>query len=263
MTLSQPTQRGLFLSFFLLLLPGLLMAADKSQVQALLIQSGFTEQVKTWPDMIRAEIQQQGEITEDSLDLILSRADSDSLVTRLESSVQTRVASALSEADLASISRWYQSPLGKQITNEEIAAASQQGLQEMQVLGPALRKNDSRVAIMRQLDSLTHTTDNALALHFYSAKAVANAIPGNHANPAPMDKAALRVKIEKRVDLAFLYAYRNLDETRLERYQTFLNSDAAQRFYRAIHEGMTAAFINEIDQWATQLREAMSAVDEE
>lgn len=248
------------LALLLLVTPSLVMAADTDKVSALLDQSGFTEQVKTWPDMVRAEIRLQGEITDDNLDLILRRADSDTLVTQLQASVHKHVSEALSVKEINAVSSWYHSALGKQITHEEMQAATQQGIQEMAQQADSLRQDSARVARMRQLDTLSGTTDNSLALHYHSAKAVAKAIPGN--TPVDLaDDTALRDKVEKRVDLAFLYTYRNLDDATLERYQAFLASEPAQRFHHAIHAGMTAAFVQEIDQWADQLHDAMSAIN--
>ncbi len=246
----------------LLLTPSLLLADTGSETAALLDQSGFNEQITHWPDMIRAEIRQHGEITDDNLDLILTRADSDTLVSELQTSVQQHMEQTLSAADLAAISQWYQSALGKRITQEEVQAATKQGLQEMQQQAKQLLANTDKVARVRQLDELTGTSDNALALHTYSANAVAKAIPGNEAGAksAAADLTALRAQIEKRVDLAFLYAYRNLDTESLDRYQSFLASEPAQRFHQAIHEGMTSALSREIDSWANQLHDAMSAL---
>ncbi len=226
----------------LLLTPSLLLADTGSETAALLDQSGFNEQITHWPDMIRAEIRQHGEITDDNLDLILTRADSDTLVSELQTSVQQHMEQTLSAADLAAISQWYQSALGKRITQEEVQAATKQGLQEMQQQEKQLLADTDKVARMRQLDELTGTTDNALALHTHSATAVAKAIHGNEAGakPAASDPTVLRAQIEKRVDLAFLYAYRNLDAKSLDRYQNFLASEPAQRFHQAIHEGMSA-----------------------
>ncbi|MCK0154361.1 DUF2059 domain-containing protein [Alcanivorax sp. S6407] len=244
----------------LLLTPSLLLADTGSETAALLDQSGFNEQITHWPDMIRAEIRQHGEITDDNLDLILTRADSDSLVKRLQASVQQHTAETLSAADLSAISQWYQSALGKRITAEEVQAASEEGLLQMQQQASNLLADSDRVATIRQLDALSGTTDTALALHSYSAQAVAKAIPGNDAeahSPAS-DPSALREQIEQRVELAFLYAYRNLDNDSLQRYQQFLASEPAQRFYHAIHEGMTRTLSAEIDAWATELHNAMS-----
>lgn len=272
MSASPLARSARLIPFCLLLLPSLLLAADAAKVKALLDQSGFTEQVQALPALIRSEIRQHGEITEDNLDLILTRADSEVLVNRLEASVQTSVAEALSEEDLTTLSNWYDSELGQRVTGEEVQAASTASLKDMETQADTLLEDQERLAQIRELDRLTATTDNAVALHHYSATAVASAIPGNDsgeppAAPAGMEPlngdtpAELRQQVETRHNLVFLYAYRNLDDSSLEQYQAFLASEPAQRFYQAIHQGMTSALTDEVDAWAQQLRDAMSVIE--
>lgn len=70
MSLSLPAWLSLTARTLLVLLlsTSLLFAADTAKVKNLLGQSGFTEQVQSWSGMVRAEIRQHGEITDDNLD---------------------------------------------------------------------------------------------------------------------------------------------------------------------------------------------------
>ncbi|MDX1805258.1 MAG: hypothetical protein R3292_14405 [Alcanivorax sp.] len=253
----------------LILLPSLAMADKAADIKQLLDQSGFSAQVQSLPALIRTEIRYSGEITDDNLDLILGRTDSQALPTQVETAVEKHLFHALGSKDIATLHKWYQSDIGQRITREEVQAGDSSQMEAMLTQKESLLADPKRVKRIQMLDQLTGTTDTALALHRYSSSAVKQALQQALSaqtsdntkdvnSPAIAEPADTRAAIEQRVTLAFLYAYRNLDDDTLSRYEAHLKSPAARHFNNALHGGLSTGVRTIIDNWADELAAALT-----
>jgi hypothetical protein len=163
----------------------------------------------------------------------------DGVLRRLEAAYHARHASAALE--------WLRSPLGRRITQLEIAAGSAEGMRRMAAFAESARVSPppaARVELVdrldRAIDATRIATDLALASTEAAAVAANAALPAAQRRPeaelrrlVSQQEGALRAQSAALIRLSFLYTYQPLGDAELGAYLAFAQSESG-RWYHAV-----------------------------
>jgi len=173
--------------------------------------------------------------------------------------VRSRMASDLSERQIADVMTWLVAPLGKRITDLEKESSDPSAMQGIENYARELQKRPpapARVALAQELDAATGSTEIAAAL--MESIALATALGLNAAQPRQSQLPAeiLQLDIKKAMPqfrqqaegivlVSVLYTYRSLSDTELTQYVRFMQTPSGAAYARsgaaATREALTQA----------------------
>ncbi len=250
----------LFASLLALLVSaGMALAGDLTDatLNKLLDLSGINRQTAMIPETIKAGFRQAEQNLEGSgKRLLITRQEYKEIGDTVAGAFNpetliriygTKIKEDVSEADIKVVLVWLESDLGRQFTQAEVDATSEQARGNMMNDARTLLADEERVAIARHMDKLLQDTD--MAIHFQVESSVATYVafsrklhPGQLVDVAALRKRAVdrvnRAHVEQRVILMLVYTYRNIDIPSLKKYVAYLEQPATRHYHDALRKGM-------------------------
>jgi hypothetical protein len=215
--------------------------------------SGLAMQVDQFPGLIKAGMEhakQQGTpIPDAEYDLMVISVDKAILPSEIIGIIKSSLKQSITEEEAKELLAWYESDLGKEITNAEENASTPEAYQQMMQAAPSLLENSERVEFSKRLDALMGATDMNMDIQKHSSIAVYSTImtaiqpdtPINiEAFKAQMDAASAqtRAAIQQMVTVSFVYSYKNIEINKLNKYEAFLNKHATVKFNKVVIESI-------------------------
>jgi hypothetical protein len=168
------------------------------------------------------------------------------------------------EADqLDDIIGWLDSPLGTRLIALEKEALSPESAQDLEAFSATLadnRPSPERLALLRELDEASRTTEFGVEFALYTQLALSFAVvqtfPKEQQPPVQgllkqvqSERPAIE-KIMKKASLdSMLYTYRDVSEGDIARYIDFVASDSGKVFLSSLMEGLKLALLQAIEGW--------------
>jgi|GEM_PF-596174 len=162
--------------------------------------------------------------------------------------------------------KWYQSPLGKKITQAEMKDSSEGMTKEKKEFLNQLKyypPKENRLEMAERLETTVGITDYTMDTFLMLMKVL---LPFNNQwKGQPIRKVTHNVR-EDLFDSAreyflqsFLYKFRHLSDKELSRYVSFVTSSAGKWFYRSYFRGSKDA----LEQTSVELQALMNSIQEE
>jgi hypothetical protein len=267
----------------LLLAAGVAQAAGLSDdtLNKLMDLSGINKQVGSFPEMIQAGVDQaaaqaKAQAAAQQKPPVLSDQDFGELKTAMGDAFQAgpilqstgdAIRKKVTEPDAKELIGWFESDLGKKLTQAEIDSSSAAAQQDMMSQAQTLLADKERMAFAHKLDKLLHATDERMAFQKRNATAMFTAVSAKLHPDQPADVKAFQQKldaalkqarpnIEMATLVSFAYTYRNIDVADLKKYGKFLERPAARRFNDSARSGMMAG----VDQAMLKLADNIAAL---
>ena len=268
-----------FLALFSLLSFGPAQALSDVEIDRLLKLSGISAQVEQFPELIKQgmrEARLSGElISEKDFSTLLIRTDDTILPEEIIDEVRTELRHTLNEEDVDNLLAWYRSDLGREITELERQAGSQEAFEEMSQQAPQLLANEERVEFARRVDGIVGATDLTMSIHEYTGIAVFSALtlalrPDTafeeiqHFREQMAElRPQMREPTERMVTVSFVYTYLPLNSGELEKFERFLSRPDTTRFNRAVTRGLGRGLGMSIDKWADALAKIFAGQEQQ
>ncbi len=252
----------LFGLYLFMLLP--VQAATDAEFERLMELSGTTRQVEEFQRGVRLGLEQgagQGSrLPPAALEQMMVGVDQHIRPEVILDEIRYAVLKRMNREDVSTLLRWYESELGRRITQAEIAAARPESVERMMASADELLAMEERVAWARRLDLLVGSTDMNMAVQADIGAAVYRALltsmnPDEPVDLAPFEEQMaavqpqLREMMEQLVTLNVVHTYRDFDLPTLARYEAFLNEPLSVMFNKAIGQGMRAGIARTVDAW--------------
>lgn len=260
--------RFLFAVFISLFCSLSLASPNESNLERLFLLSGITKQVGEFPGLVKAGfmqgVQQGASIPENEISLMLDSADKTILPSVILDEIQLSLEKSLSNEDVETLLKWYESDIGKSITSAEENASTPEAYQNMINSAQQLLTNTKRVEVATRLDELIGATDITMEMQEFSGMAVYSAImtamaPDQELNidayksqVAAMEHQ-MRANIQQLVIVSFVYSYQHIDDDSLAKYEDFLNRPITKKFNESVIKGLNRGFEKVVASWASDL----------
>ncbi len=231
----------------LLLITHYVCAEDKeldSKLRRLLAQSNFTEQIYQFPNVMKssiAQIHEMGLCTEDELDTINQAIKLTIKPKNINQTLHNDLKTKITESNIDSIVKWYNSPIGKKISKLELKASDPDIYADMKSMSEELFKNEERVNLAKKLDAITNATDWSVNIEIQSKITMFSALAQiqhknitqalvQFASQLEQQKIEARPKVEHSILLWYLYAFRTLSDDEIKEYIRFMNKRNTKKF---------------------------------
>lgn len=261
----------LFLTAIFLLLSSLSYAgASDNSVNKLVLLSGLSKQVGQFPALVKSGFmqasQQSSSMPADELKAIVSSVDKSFVPKKMLDDVKASIKASITEKQAKELLTWYESDLGKKITQAEEQASTPKAYQEMMTSAQSLLADKERVAIAKNLDKLLSASEMTMEMQKNTSLAMYSVMM-NAASPGkPVDVDALKPMIdaqiaqsksavEQMVQVSFVYSYKNIAIKDLKKYEAFLARKAARKFNEAAFKGISKSLDASAINWAEKLGE--------
>lgn len=240
-----------------------------SQTERLLDLSGLTLQLSEIVQQTKVGLEDAASevgLPSASLDVMRTALndvlDPAALLSAIDYELQTR----LSAADIEQLLLWYESGVGRRITQAEERASTADAQLEIKEQSAALMRDFRRVAYAIQLDQLLGTTDFAMSqavnVSLISLTAIMSTANPNarvnldvvRAGMGPYERE-VRPTLEKLTVLSYVYAYRDLSFSDLELYQEFLSTPESTKFHAIIEQTVDSQFELAAERLAERIAE--------
>lgn len=246
-----------------LALPGVSWAtvpAAPPDVGTVMDLSGLTDVIEQIPDDISAAIDDQDffdadNLSQDDVDVIKQVLVGAFDSAALQHDVAGQFRAPANAGRLAAVLAQLRTPLSRRISALERAANSPQAESDYDdfVAGLALHAPDpGRVALVRQLDRLSHSTEITVLIQIEIAKTIAQSVAVFDPRRQPLSEAdvdrlvvdlrrELNPTVRNRILVWSLYAYRSLDDRDLKAYIALYADKDMQWFLRESSSGLIKA----------------------
>lgn len=245
-----------FAIFVLVHMPMASESAEDAKTRELLRASGLEEQINRIPNHVLAGLSEErvnlpGKVYDILHDAVIYAYDAE----QITNSICTKVSANMDRGQIAGVMKWLQSNLGQKITKLEEAASTPEGLQEMQVFAGQLQDGNylqHRFNLMDQLDNATGATRMTVDIVLLTAYGVATALDTLLSEELKSGPAQLREQLEMQrqgiieahqqmTKIGFLYTYRTLTDTEIERYVKFAESELGRQYHTVVGSAVMAA----------------------
>lgn len=259
----------LLLIAFLSLFCSLSIASTKEDnLNKLFVLSGITKQISQFPGQIKLgfmqAVQQGASIPQNEVSLILKSVDKTIQPSVILAEMRHSLNQSLSNKEIETLLKWYESDIGKKITDAEKKASTPEAFQQMQNAAQQLLANTKRVEVATRLDTLLNTTDMAMEIQRTSSIAVYSSImtalaPDQELNldtyKAQMTaiEPQIRAQLHQLILMSFIYSYQNIDDNSLATYEAFLNRPITQKFNNSTIKGLNKGLTTVVSNWADEL----------
>ncbi len=270
----------------LLVFAGTASAAGLSDdsLNKLLDLSGIDKQIGAFPDLLklgvdRAQAAAKAQAAQGGQQAPLSDQDFSDLKTAMVDAFQPgpllqstggAIRKKVTEPEATKLIAWFESDLGKKITQAEVDASTPAAQQDMINQAQTLLGDKDRMAFAQKLDKLLHATDERIKFQERNATAMLTAVsakqnPGQQVSADDVKKLKQKIatalehsrpNLEMATAVSFAYTYRNIDMESLNKYSAFLSSPAARHFYDSSRAGMA----NGLDQAVARMMDNISAI---
>ncbi len=182
-------------------------------------------------------------------------------------SVLDEFSQSMDDTKVAAVRLWYRSPLGRKLTEIELASATPERQRELtafvaewQVKPPA----PTRVALIQRLDAAAGATEMSVELIVGITQAVVRVAdpylpPERRLKPGQLDAQARQIRLatleafRQGNTVAMLYVYRNVEDQDLARYIQFLESEAGAWYGNTLRRSVVYALAAAVERTATDL----------
>lgn len=168
--------------------------------------------------------------------------------------ISEQVRRNISEADARTLLVWFDSPLGKRISQAEADALTPRAYQQINASATKLLADKPRVQLAREQDRVQHTTDTLMQtrktivmasfVKVLQSMSPGEPLPAKELNAFKAQLAArfqqARPQLERATILGLVYTYRHIGTASLRKYLAFLQTPPAQRFHEDVIAGMEA-----------------------
>ena len=217
----------------------------ESQIDKLMQLSGINHQLEAIPSSLDAGLNQAS--GGEGMQEVSAIMHEHFAPEKLKKSTRKSLDKNLSGGDVKKVLEWLESPLGRKITNMEVAASSGDP-KKMQAAMPELMNDEKRVALVKKLDDAVLATESSVSMSMGMQKAMLAGVISK--SPQGMDQLdqmveSMRPQIEAQYDKyiipSMVYTYRSLSHKELERYIDFAKTGAGQRYHKAVFSAMSEA----------------------
>lgn len=231
----------------------------------LMALSGLNKQISEFSGMIPAvleQVRQQGPAIPNAIFKDMQKSFEDAfLPSEILSTIGIEIKKSISESEVKDLLVWYESDLGRRITEAEERASTPAAYQEMIKDAQFYLADEKHLTVAKKMDSLLNATDMTMLFHDSAQKAVFTAISTVMNPDQPVDIEALearmssqdqqlRVNIKQLTILTFIYTYKEIDMVSTERYVKFIERPSTRKFNDSIIRGMKYAFTQLINKMA-------------
>lgn len=227
-----------------------------SAVREAMALAGIDAQLEQVPQAAVGQVEQRRErLPADLADWLAVNLAELFSARRMREAVEAEMVRTYDEARMAEALAWLRSPLGRKLTELEIEAGGTESQQRIDAFAEELNDRPPAQERVDRIGRMTRATESLeagieaitlltlpmiYALNAISApesRASADAISG----VVDQMRERLRDPLAEQVVLRALYTYRSIDEDDLERYVTFLESDAGRHLYAGYNLGLLGA----------------------
>jgi len=220
--------------------------------------SGIEEQVLHYPEMIALGVdagaaQAQHKLSPGRIKAIHSAIASAYSPKPILGTIRKAIEADISNENALELLAWLESDLGKRISQGELSASTQSGLNTMMQSSSELFSDEEKLALIRQIDHLIKGTETNMEILVDTRMLVT--LSRVVSEPMVMiDTEALREQItsqleprrpemEKLEQLALLYAYRDISGADLDKYINFLSSPSARQYTETTSHSLRSALL--------------------
>lgn len=251
----------MFLTVCFFLFSTIVMASDLSAVSIdrLLKVSGLTKQTSELPGLFKASLepmmQQNIPLTPDDfreIEIIIGKTV---LPEEILTEIRTRLAADLSDLEVQRLLSWYESDLGRKITEAEEKSSTPEAIQA--TLGQTIEADSDRkrIALVQKIEAIINSADKAMEMQKKTALAFFRVITiaispfeevdtkGFEAN-LDAQNSNMRTQVNELVIKTFLYAFRDFEINDLEKYSAFLERPESVKFTISASEALLQGIDN-------------------
>lgn len=241
---------------------------EEDNLNKLLLLSGITKQIGEFPSLVKGGfkqgIQQDDSFPEDKISLILNSVDKTILPSVVLDEIKHLIDKSLNNEDVEKLLEWYESDIGKKITVAEENASTAEAYQHIVNSAQQLLANTKRVDVAARFDELLGATDMGLDMQKFSSVAVYSAMmialaPDQELNLDAFNsqmeavEPQMRASLQQLVSMSFVYAYQEINDDDLAKYEVFLNRPITMKFNDSAIKGINAGFKKIIADWVVDL----------
>ena len=186
---------------------------------------------------------------------------------RVYASILDEFGRSVDDTKIADVRLWYRSPLGRTITEIEVASVVSERRRELTAFVAEWRVKPpapTRVALTQRLDAATGATEMSVDLIVGIAQAVVRVAdphlpPDRRLKPGQLEAQARQIRLStlevfrQNNTVAMLYIYRNVADQDLARYIQFLESEAGAWYGNAVRRSVVYALAAAVERTATDL----------
>jgi len=228
----------------------------EARVREAMALAGIDTQLEQVPEVALAQVEQRKERIPADLALWLSENLAELFsAKRMRDAVAEEMARTYDAARMAQVLDWLRSPLGRKMTELEIAAGGTAAQPRIDAYAETLNQSPPSPARLEQIGRMTRATESveagieAITLltlpMFYAINALS--APESRASAEAIAAAVdeirqrLREPLAQQVVLRALYTYQAIGDGEMERYVEFLESDAGRHLYAGYNLGLLGA----------------------
>lgn len=250
------------------------VAQAQNLYQQLLEASGLKTQVEMMPQQVLAGLaqapQQDPSMSKDVADLLNTTAKEAFTGNDIIEAVTASLKQNLKPEQVKALLKWYSSDAGKAIVAAETAVAEPQAISAMQQQAQQLMSNQKMIALAQRLNAKINATDFAMQLQVNTMASMYTGIMSVAQPQQKMDIATMRQQmaaqmapmkqnLDTMVLLSMVYAYKDVAEDKLAKYEAFLDKGHTKQFMDATISGVTSGFEKVTNRWGKTLAEKLEA----
>ncbi|MBN1981577.1 MAG: DUF2059 domain-containing protein [Chitinivibrionales bacterium] len=243
-----------------------------SSLEKLMVLSGISKQFAEYPEMVKAGAEQsrkgKSAISDANFKTLLKAIDKCFMPEEILGTISREIKNTVSESDAQELLSWYESDLGRTITQAEENASTPEAFQEMVQRAQILLADEQRVRFAEKLDGILKATEMMMQLQENSALAAFTAVSKVMNPEQSIDRetfsATMSLQIQRMresvgqvVILSFVYNYRNIELSSLEKYIQFLENPPTRNFNDSVKKGMNSALRQSNNKLANELAVAL------
>lgn len=242
----------------------------QASLDKIMALSGLNKQVAEYPGAIIAGVEQassqQGTaIPDQKFNSIKNAVNTSFRSSTILKKIKSDIKNNISELEARELLEWYESPVGRKITQAEEAASKPESLQHMMSMAQSLFSDEERVKIALQIDSLMKSTETASFLHKNTLISVFTAFsttmsPETSASQIAQLKSTIKSQeqqitenIRQLVVLSLVYSYRDIQVNDVELYTSFLAQATSLKFTSLVTKSMEHNLNMAISEMASKL----------
>lgn len=250
------------------------MANAAPNAQQVLAASPVDDIVARYPAMmsqgIREGVKQSGQVPPMVAETLGHIVSSSFRAEDIERRIVTELDENLSGAQLTAVRDWYETPVGRKISEAEIAASAPDSWQDVRAQAPALNKQyqgTQRARMFDRFDRASRATESAVDTSIAVQLGMATAMAALSTDSVHYEKLRQRIEgqrsmlrgvMEQQVYDSYLYTYRNISNQELELYLDFLESDAGSAFSRVVTSSIQQAITEPVESIGKQMSRFLS-----
>ncbi|NMT64497.1 DUF2059 domain-containing protein [Marinobacter orientalis] len=215
---------------------------------------------------VREGLMQSGRVEPFVANAISSIVSSSFSVAEIRAQVVDGLDQGLSDQQLDSVLAWYETPLARKITQEEIAASRPATWEKVEAAAADLQDKyagSERAKLFDRFDRAARATESAVDTTVAVQLGLASAMAAFNGSKGPSfeqlqqkiesQRGMLRGMVSQQVYGGYLYTYQDLSTSELKDYIEFLESDAGSAFTRVVTNSIQRSITDPVESVGSQL----------